>query len=180
MKIYTKTGDKGQTSLLSGSRVSKAELRLEAYGTLDEVNSHLGVLVSALPSDPFPYAQAIQSELFAMGSNLALDGAAEFPMPKFNEALVGQLERQMDQWNEILPELKSFILPGAHEKSAHCHVARTVCRRAERRVVALNDNAEVTEEIITFLNRLSDFLFVMARWIDFSNGAPDRIWTPKY
>jgi cob(I)alamin adenosyltransferase len=101
-------------------------------------------------------------------------------MPKFNEALVGQLERQMDQWNEVLPELKSFILPGAHEKSAHCHVARTVCRRAERRVVALNDNAEVTEEIITFLNRLSDFLFVMARWIDFSNGAPDRIWTPKY
>jgi cob(I)alamin adenosyltransferase len=180
MKIYTKTGDHGQTSLLSGSRVSKAELRLEAYGTFDELNSHLGVLAATLPSDQFPYSQAIQSELFAMGSHLAVEGTPDFPLPKVNEDLVGQLERQIDQWNEILPELKSFILPGAHPQSAHCHVARTVCRRAERRVVALNDEAKVAVEIITFVNRLSDFLFVMARWIDFSNGAPDRIWTPKY
>ena len=180
MKIYTKTGDHGQTSLLSGSRVSKAELRLEAYGTFDELNSHLGVLAATLPSDLFPYAKAIQSELFAMGSHLAVEGPPDFPMPKFNEDLVGQLERQIDQWNEILPELKSFILPGAHPQSVHCHVARTVCRRAERRVVALNDEAKVAVEIITLVNRLSDFLFVMARWIDFSNGAPDRIWTPKY
>ena len=180
MKIYTKTGDHGQTSLLSGSRVSKAELRLEAYGTFDELNSHLGVLAATLPSDQFPYAQAIQSELFAMGSHLAVEGTPDFPLPKFNEDLVGQLERQIDQWNEILPELKSFILPGADPQSANCHVARTVCRRAERKVVALNDEAKVAVEIITTINRLSDFLFVMARWIDFSNGAPDRIWTPKY
>ena len=180
MKIYTKTGDNGQTSLLSGSRVSKSDFRLEAYGTLDELNSQLGVLAATLPSDKFPYAQAIQSELFAMGSHLAVEGTPAFPMPKFNEDLVGQLERQIDQWNEILPELKSFVLPGAHAQSAHCHVARTVCRRAERKVVALNNEVEVSAEIITFVNRLSDFLFVMARWIDFSNGAPDRIWTPKY
>ncbi|NDH77560.1 MAG: cob(I)yrinic acid a,c-diamide adenosyltransferase [Flavobacteriia bacterium] len=179
MKIYTKTGDGGQTSLLNGTRVSKAELRLEAYGTLDELNSHLGVLV-AQANAHFPLSEAIQSQLFAMGSHLALEGQAEFPMPKWDEELVGRLEQQIDSWNEQLPELKNFVLPGGCASSAQCHVARTVCRRAERVVVALSETAEVNGHIPAFLNRLSDYLFVMARWMDFSAGAEDRIWTPKY
>jgi len=155
VKIYTKTGDGGQTSLLNGTRVSKAELRLEAYGTLDELNSHLGVLV-AQANTHFPLSEAIQSQLFAMGSHLALEGQAEFPMPKWDEELVDR------------------------SSSAQCHVARTVCRRAERVVVALCETSEVNGHIPAFLNRLSDYLFVMARWMDFSAGAEDRIWTPKY
>ena len=179
MKIYTKTGDKGQTSLLNGVRVSKAELRLEAYGTLDELNSHLGVLV-AHASELFPLSDSIQSQLFAMGSHLALDGEASFPMPKWEDALVGRLEQQIDSWNEQLPELKNFVLPGGCASSSQCHVARTVCRRAERVVVALAENTTVHEAIPAFLNRLSDYLFVMARWMDFKTGAQDRIWTPNY
>jgi cob(I)alamin adenosyltransferase len=179
VKIYTKTGDGGQTSLLNGTRVSKAELRLEAYGTLDELNSHLGVLV-AQAHDLFPLSEAIQSQLFAMGSHLALEGQAEFPMPKWDEELMGRLEQQIDSWDEQLPELKNFVLPGGCVQSAYCHVARTVCRRAERVVVALAETAEVDAVIPAFLNRLSDYLFTMARWMDFSAGAEDRIWTPNY
>jgi cob(I)alamin adenosyltransferase len=180
VKIYTKTGDKGQTSLLNGKRVSKAELRLEAYGTLDELNSHLGLLVAQLSSDLFPLSEAIQSQLFTMGSHLAVEGKPDFPMPVWEAELTERLELQMDQWNGVLPELKNFILPGGSTASAQCHVARTICRRAERRIVALAADAEVDQSIITFVNRLSDYLFVMARWIDFSNQLPDRIWTPKY
>jgi cob(I)alamin adenosyltransferase len=101
-------------------------------------------------------------------------------MPKWDEELVGRLEQQIDSWNEQLPELKNFVLPGGCVSSAQCHVARTVCRRAERVVVALSETAEVNSHIPAFLNRLSDYLFVMARWMDFSAGAADRIWTPKY
>lgn len=179
MKIYTKKGDGGQTSLLNGTRVSKAELRLEAYGTLDELNSHLGLLVVEANAH-FPLSEAIQSQLFAMGSHLALDGQVEFQMPKWDEELTGRLEQQIDSWNEQLPELKNFVLPGGSALSAQCHVARTVCRRAERVVVAISETAQVNGEIPAFLNRLSDYLFVMARWMDFSAGAEDRIWTPKY
>ena len=167
MKIYTKKGDGGQTSLLNGTRVSKAELRLEAYGTLDELNSHLGLLVVEANAH-FPLSEAIQSQLFAMGSHLALDGQVEFQMPKWDEELTGRLEQQIDSWNEQLPELKNFVLPGGSASSA------------ERVVVAISETAQVNGEIPAFLNRLSDYLFVMARWMDFSARAEDRIWTPKY
>lgn len=180
MKIYTKTGDKGQTSLLSGTRVSKAELRLEAYGTTDELNSHLGKLEAILPAGAFPMAQDIQSELFAMGSYLALDGEATFPMPLLQEDLIVKMEAQIDAWNAGLPELKNFILPGGSLEAAECHIARTVCRRAERLVVALAEAEKVPEIIPMFLNRLSDFLFVQAREVLRIQGRAERIWTPKY
>ena len=180
MKIYTKTGDKGTTSLLSGTRVSKADMRLDAYGTLDELNSWLGVLAAELPTNSFPLLTKIQSELFSMGSYLALEGEATFPMPKLDLDLVNALERQIDSWNEQLPELKNFILPSGSKASSMAQVARTITRRAERRVVALANEVEVKEEIPVFLNRLSDFFFVLARFILHKEGLEERIWTPNY
>lgn len=180
MKIYTKTGDKGTTSLLSGTRVSKADMRLDAYGTLDELNSWLGVLAAELPTNSFPLLTKIQSELFSMGSYLALEGEATFPMPKLDPDLVNALERQIDSWNEQLTELKNFILPSGSKASSMAQVARTITRRAERRVVALANEVEVKEEIPVFLNRLSDFFFVLARFILHKEGLEERIWTPNY
>ena len=180
MKIYTKTGDKGTTSLLSGTRVSKADMRLDAYGTLDELNSWLGVLAAELPTNSFPLLTKIQSELFSMGSYLALEGEATFPMPKLDPDLVNALERQIDSWNEQLPELKNFILPSGSKASSMAQVARTITRRAERRVVALANEVEVKAEIPVFLNRLSDFFFVLARFILHKEGLEEPIWTPNY
>jgi cob(I)alamin adenosyltransferase len=180
VKIYTKTGDKGTTSLLSGTRVSKADMRLDAYGTLDELNSWLGVLAAELPTNSFPLLTKIQSELFSMGSYLALEGEATFPMPKLDPDLVNALERQIDSWNEQLTELKNFILPSGSKASSMAQVARTITRRAERRVVALANEVEVKEEIPVFLNRLSDFFFVLARFILHKEGLEERIWTPNY
>ena len=180
MKIYTKTGDKGTTSLLTGTRVPKDDMRLEAYGTLDELNSWLGVLAAELPTNNFPLLTKIQSELFSMGSYLALEGEATFPMPKLDPELVDALERQIDSWNEQLPELKNFILPSGSKASSMAQVARTITRRAERRVVALANEVEVKEEIPVFLNRLSDFFFVLARFILHKEGLEERIWTPNY
>ncbi len=180
MKIYTKTGDQGTTSLLTGTRVSKADMRLEAYGTLDELNSWLGLLASEAPTNCFPLLTSIQSELFSMGSYLALEGEASFPMPKLDPSLVESLERQIDSWNEQLPELKNFILPSGSKASSMAQVARTITRRAERRVVALANEVEVKEEIPVFLNRLSDFFFVQARFILHTEGVSEHIWTPNY
>ena len=180
MKIYTKTGDKGTTSLLTGTRVSKADMRLDAYGTTDELNSWLGLIAATAPQDVFGFIEALQSELFSMGSYLALDGEASFPMPNLNPDLVTQMEQQIDAWNQDLPELKNFILPGGSVASSHAQVARTVCRRAERLVIALSQQVEVPAEVPVFLNRLSDFLFVAARFILHTEGRSEVIWTPKY
>ena len=180
MKIYTKTGDEGTTSLLTGKRVSKADMRLEAYGTLDELNSWLGVLAAEVPDNCFPFLTQIQSELFSMGSYLALEGDASFPMPKLDVSLVESLERQIDSWNEQLPELKNFILPSGSKASSMAQVARTVCRRAERTVVALANEVEVKREIPIFLNRLSDFFFVQSRFILHVEGCEEIIWNPSY
>lgn len=179
MKIYTKTGDEGTTSLLTGKRVSKGDLRLEAYGTLDELNSWLGVLATEVPDNCFPFLTKIQSELFSMGSYLALEGDASFPMPKLDVSLVESLERQIDSWNEQLPELKNFILPTGSKASSMAQVARTICRRAERRVVALSNEVEVKREITIFLNRLSDFFFVQSRFILKVEGNDEIIWNPS-
>lgn len=176
MKIYTKTGDSGTTGLLSGTRVSKAHLRLEAYGTLDELNSHLGLLSATLPSEALALTQEIQEELFAFGSHLALDGEASFPMPELHEALVDKMEAQIDLWNEALPPLTSFVLPGGSEAAARVHIARTVCRRAERIVVALSEETNVPPLVQRTLNRLSDFLFVQARYVLKTQGIPEVFW----
>ena len=180
MKIYTKTGDKGTTSLLTGTRVSKADMRLEAYGTTDELNSWLGLVAAEAPHGVFFFIEELQSELFSMGSYLALDGAASFPMPQLSPDIVHRMEQQIDSWNQELPELKNFILPGGFISAAHLQVARTVCRRAERLVVALSEAVDVPAEIPIFLNRLSDFLFVAARYVLHVEEQPEVIWTPKY
>lgn len=180
MKIYTKTGDKGTTSLLTGTRVSKADMRLEAYGTTDELNSWLGIVEATAPTGVFFFIHELQSELFSMGSYLALDGEASFPMPKLSDELVGRMEHQIDTWNQELPELKNFILPGGSIAASNLQVARTVCRRAERRVVALGEEVEIPSEISIFLNRLSDFLFVAARYVLHVEGVEESVWTPKY
>jgi len=180
VKIYTKTGDKGTTSLLTGTRVSKSDMRLEAYGTLDELNSWIGLVSAEVPQGCFPMLHEIQSELFSMGSYLALDGKASFPMPKINSSLVLQLESQIDSWSQELPELKNFILPNGSKASSMCHVARTICRRSERLIVALSEQVEVKAEIPLFLNRLSDFLFVQARYVLYTEGWDEVVWTPNY
>jgi cob(I)alamin adenosyltransferase len=140
----------------------------------------LGVLAAELPTNSFPLLTKIQSELFSMGSYLALEGEATFPMPKLDPDLVNALERQIDSWNEQLTELKNFILPSGSKASSMAQVARTITRRAERRVVALANEVEVKEEIPVFLNRLSDFFFVLARFILHKEGLEERIWTPNY
>tara|TARA_B100000795_G_C22744890_1_gene416883 strand:+ start:498 stop:1040 length:543 start_codon:yes stop_codon:yes gene_type:complete len=180
VKIYTKTGDKGTTSLLTGTRVSKSDMRLEAYGTLDELNSWIGLVSAEVPQGCFPMLHEIQSELFSMGSYLALDRKASFPMPKINSSLVLQLESQIDSWSQELPELKNFILPNGSKASSMCHVARTICRRSERLIVALSEQVEVKAEIPLFLNRLSDFLFVQARYVLYTEGLDEVVWTPNY
>jgi cob(I)alamin adenosyltransferase len=165
VKIYTKTGDKGTTSLLSGRRVSKADLRIDAYGTVDELNSHLGLLTDQPVNEPRRQElRGIQSLLFTIGSQLANDPEKPYTsLPILQEEDVIHLENLMDEMDKDLPEMRNFILPGGHPSVSICHVARTVCRRAERLSIALGQHQPVEEIIVRYLNRLSDLLFVLAR-----------------
>ena len=179
MKIYTKTGDKGETGLFGGSRVSKADLRVEAYGTVDELNSVLAVVIeytgqTGLPTDGL---LKVQDMLFRIGSHLAsLDKPnAEF-LPELNPLEIIALENEIDKFTNDLPPLKKFILPGGCLGNAYCHVARSVCRRAERRVVSLNSTHDSVAFIIQYLNRLSDYLFVLSRKVAKDEGIEERKW----
>lgn len=166
MKIYTKTGDKGETSLFGGKRVSKAHLRIDSYGTVDELNSHIGLLRDvAQTNDDREILYTIQNKLFVIGSILASDPAKEKSkmIPDILESDIVLLEKGIDRMNESLEPLQSFILPGGHVHVSYCHIARCVCRRAERMVVDLSTIEQVDELTIRYLNRLSDFLFVLAR-----------------
>ena len=177
MKIYTKTGDKGETSLYGGRRLQKDDLRIESYGTVDELNAHVGFLREGDIHDDYDaLLQQIQIELFNIGSHLASSPEASFPLPELNTDLVGQLERSMDDMNESLPPLKTFVLPGGSESASRAHLARTVCRRAERRVVSLSHSEKVNGQIIIFLNRLSDFFFVFSRYLLHSEGRSEVKW----
>jgi len=181
MKIYTKTGDQGKTSLLSGKRVEKYQPRIDAYGTLDELNSCVGMVRDHM-SNPKRKEEvlAVQDQLFSMGSHLASEpGQTEFPLPKLEESWISDLETAMDTMNEDLPALTSFILPGGHVAVSHCHIARTVCRRAERGVVYVASEEEVDPVITKYLNRLSDYLFVLSRWVSDSVRAEEIPWIPK-
>jgi cob(I)alamin adenosyltransferase len=195
-KIYTRAGDKGKTSLIGGARVSKADLRLETYGTIDELNSVIGVVIASLPHDLgahlssdeakaeevslLHFLQRAQSDLFDIGSHLACEDAnLREKLPLIHEDHISELEQKMDQFSARLPALKNFILPGGSRSSSHAHVARTVCRRAERLCVALNDQAAIEPVIIRYLNRLSDFLFVLARHLNRLSGAAEVLWTPR-
>ena len=165
-QVYTKTGDKGLTSLIGGTRVEKHHFRLEAYGTVDELNAHLGVIRSyEIDKTSAAILVGIQNQLFTIGSYLATDESVSDLRTrlKTDEQEIEFLETEMDRLESALPALTNFVLPGGHPALAHCHVARTVCRRAERRVNAMAQEVIVDEWVIRYLNRLSDYLFVLAR-----------------
>ena len=177
-KIYTKKGDKGQTSLIGGSRVPKSDLRIEAYGTLDELNSFIGLIRDfAVDQDEKNTILAIQSNIFVAESIYAADSAdALQPLPKLTDSDIELLEHEIDRMNQHLPELKNFILPGGHPVVSYCHIARTVCRRAERIMVKLDLQEPEYLTALKFINRLSDYLFVLARYIGRELGAAEQIW----
>jgi len=179
MKIYTKTGDRGQTSLIGGTRVSKDHLRIETYGTVDELNSWIGYVCTGFNEQKGVYTvlQKVQNILFTIGSLLAADPEkSKMKLPDITEADVKQLEEQMDILDAGLPALANFILPGGHALNAQAHIARCVCRRAERLVVALDREHPVMPLILIYLNRLSDYLFVLARYASFLNQTPEIPW----
>jgi cob(I)alamin adenosyltransferase len=181
MKIYTKTGDKGQTSLIGGTRVPKFHLRIEAYGTVDELNSYIGLISCQKINLDYKYLlKEIQDRLFTIGASLAADPEkSRMKIPDLNTEDILLLEQKMDELNEVLPALKHFVLPGGNTIVSYCHVARCVCRRAERLVVALAEESFVEEKITIYLNRLSDFLFILSRKLNQDFNAEENIWVPR-
>jgi len=187
-RIYTKAGDGGYTRLVGGQKVAKNAARIEAYGTVDELMACLGLARTALASPGAPVGAAeleaivrrIQNELFNLGSDLATLPEDRHPQQPVTEARhITVLEREIDAWNESLPELRSFILPGGGWVAAHLHVARTVCRRAERLVVALMASETIGPQVLPYLNRLSDALFVMSRHASRLYGEAEPLWEPE-
>lgn len=180
MKIYTKKGDKGSTQLIGGTRVSKAHVRIEAYGSVDELNAQLGLLRDLLPEEPLrQFLLEIQKHLFVIGSQLAADpGKSKMKLPELNQAHIKGLEAEIDKMEGGLPSMTHFILPGGHPTVSACHIARCVCRRSERQVIALNDLAPVDTLLLAYLNRLSDYLFVLARKIGQNLGVQEILWLP--
>ena len=179
MKIYTKTGDKGTTSLVGGVRIDKSHTRIEAYGTLDELSSALGYLLSLLPDGvDVALLERVQHELFNIGTHLATDREQrpDAPVPPLDPSNVTQLEAAIDQMQAQLPPQAHFILPGGAPAAAWAHVCRTICRRAERRVVSLSHLAEVPSHALLYLNRLSDYLFVLARFINHNAELIEKTW----
>lgn len=171
-KIYTRTGDDGTTGLGDGSRISKADLRLEAIGTVDELNSLLGITICTVKDQKIQDCLlSVQHHLFDLGGELSMPGTT-----LMKEAKTSYLEQILDSYNSKLPALKEFILPGGSEAAAHCHLARTVCRRAERRLVELATAEQINQASITYLNRLSDLLFVLARICARADGGSEILW----
>jgi len=182
MKIYTRKGDDGTTGLLGGVRVPKHHARIDAYGNVDELNSYLGLLRDLLADAPHAsFILEAQDRLFTIGSHLALDpdheGKMQLPALHIND--VEQLEREMDRLNEHLPEMKHFVLPGGHTVVSHCHIARCICRRAERSVTFLTEQSRVDVVILQYLNRLSDYLFVLSRAVSVEKNAVEMPWRPR-
>jgi len=178
-KVYTRTGDKGETSIIGGYRVKKYCERLEAYGTVDELSSHLGLLASLLQEgEDYDLIIRIQNNLFNVCSNLATDQSKTplYDSAKLVDGEIELLEGEIDKIMKLLPERQGFILPGGTQAAAQAHVCRTVCRRAERRIVALSEVAQISPEIQQYINRLSDYLFVLAKKINFNAGNSEIIW----
>ena len=181
-KIYTKTGDKGQTSLIGGTRVPKYHPRIEAYGTVDELKSYIGLIRDQdIAEDIKALLIEIQDRLFSIESQLSHDPETKLnrPLPEISESDVGTLESAIDEMNEVLEPLSSFILPGGHVAISHSHVARCICRRPERITIRLSEVHPVNPLNIKYLNRLSDYLFVLARKIAKDLNAPETLWKPK-
>ena len=188
MKIYTKTGDKGKTSLFGGTRVPKYNERIEAYGTIDELNSHIGLIRDQkIDSHTKDVLIKIQNELFTLGAVLATpkdkeklkNGQDRLNIPKVTDNDIQYLEKEMDLMNETLPAMTNFVLQGGHPTVSFCHIARCVCRRAERICVALSENEEIDEIVLKYLNRLSDYLFVLARKLTMDNKVIEIPWKPR-
>ena len=180
MKIYTKTGDSGTTALYGGTRVSKSDERVETYGTIDELNAQIGLLRDQeVNQGRRAFFQEIQETLFVIGSHLAADPNKEqIKLPTITDALVQRLEQSMDEMDDHLPPMKFFILPGGHPSVSICHIARCVCRRAERQVVRFSQHQAVDPIIVMYLNRLSDWLFVLARFMGDMLGVDEIPWKP--
>jgi cob(I)alamin adenosyltransferase len=179
-KIYTKTGDKGETGLFGGARVPKNHIRVEAYGTVDELNSYIGLLRDLVDTPQYKAVlKDIQDRLFNIGSVLASDPSKNMITPDIKLSDIQMLENEIDTMENDLPPLKNFILPGGHSTVSFCNIARTVCRRAERMVVALNTNENVTPSVMEYLNRLSDYLFVLGRKIGKDLSAEEVIWKSR-
>jgi len=181
MKIYTKTGDQGLTSLIGGTRVPKSSLRIDSYGTVDELNSYLGLLRDQeVNQGRRDLLKEIQDRLFTIGSTLAADpDKSKMKLPDLHTEDVALLEQEMDRMSDALPELRAFILPGGHPAVSFAHVARCVCRRAERLVTGLSETSFVAELVIIYLNRLSDYLFVLSRQMAHELGAEEVTWKPR-
>ncbi len=178
-RVYTRTGDAGTTALIGGTRVSKTDPRLEAYGTVDELNSQLGLLINYLNEEPdSTFVQEIQGKLFKVGSFLATDQEKTAPEQACDVSRedLRQLEEEIDRVDEILPPLHAFVLPGGYIGSAVCQVCRTVCRRAERRILSLSEEMFIPAVLLSYVNRLSDYLFVLARKINFDNATDEIFW----
>jgi cob(I)alamin adenosyltransferase len=181
MKIYTKTGDKGFTSLIGGTRVPKHHLRIESYGTVDELNSYIGLIRDQdLTAHDKELLKEIQDRLFTIGSSLAADPEkSKMVIPDLDLTDIELLEQEMDSMNETLPPLKHFILPGGSNTISYCHIARCVCRRAERLVVHLAEESVVDDKVIIYLNRLSDYLFTLGRKIANDQKIAENQWIPR-
>ena len=182
IKIYTKTGDNGTTSLLGGTKVLKSHLRIEAYGTVDELNSYIGLCRDLVTDDAAKNVlREIQDRLFIIGASLACDPAKEPKMkiPDLKEEDVKLLENEIDRMSQFLPEMKNFILPGGHPTVSHLHIARCVCRRAERCCVRLAEANTEDDFIIKYLNRLSDYLFILARYTAHVLNVNEIAWIPR-
>lgn len=180
-KIYTRTGDAGTTALGGGQRVSKDALRVQVYGTVDELNSQLGVaLATGLNERVTQTLPLIQNVLFDLGSDLCFleEDKEKFPLPQIEERHVEWLETQIDEMNAVVGPLENFILPGGSLGAAHLHVARTICRRAEREAASLAREEGIGAHVMAYLNRLSDALFVMARYENHARGVPEPLWSP--
>ena len=181
MKIYTKTGDKGTTALFGGTRLPKHHIRIESYGTVDELNAFIGLVRDHLTNEALrKELKSIQETLFTVGSHLAADPTKEnLWLPDINPSEVELLEKGIDRMEESLEPLKNFILPGGHPVVSYCHVVRCVCRRAERNVVALGEIEKIAPILSQYLNRLSDYFFVLARFVGKELGTTEVVWEPR-
>jgi len=180
-KVYTKTGDKGQTSLIGGTRLPKQHIRIEAYGTVDELNSWIGLLRDqTIDGRSLKILLEIQDRLFTIGSLLASDpDKNKMKLPEIKEEDIVLLEKEIDVMEETLPVMKSFVLPGGHTTVSYCHLARCVCRRGERAVLRVAENEKVDELVYKYLNRLSDYLFVLSRKLAHDLNAPETPWVAR-
>ena len=178
-KVYTRTGDKGETSLVGGVRIKKSDIRLEAYGTVDELSAQLGMLVAMMEEgEERQFVIRVQNNLFNVCTHLATDQSQTplYPSAHLADCEISQLEERIDKLMNVLPERQGFVLPGGTPTAAQAHICRTVCRRAERRIAALAEVAQIGVEMQQYVNRLSDYLFVLAKIINFNAGVSEIVW----